>query len=124
VNVSEPRLVKLLNEMSVCVYHTLCHKFLAALILHIIASCISSKMIHKRVELKTRTMNSLPPRWCCYLYSCLNHSFCVEVTQMWGLVHVEKDSEDAPSVHAISVYTYLYFLCHIILWPEVLVTFR
>ena len=47
-------------------------------------------MIHKRVELKARSMNSLPPQWCRYLYCCLTHSSCVEVTQIWGLVHVEK----------------------------------
>jgi len=47
-------------------------------------------------------MNSLIPRWCCYVYCCLTHSFCVELTQRWGLAHVEKDSESASSVHAIS----------------------
>jgi len=102
VNVSKPRLVKLLNEMCVCIYHALCHKLLAALILHNYY-CIMHyfEMIHKQFELKTQTINSLPPQWCRYLYCCLTHSSCVEVTQIWGLVHVEKDSESAPSVHAI-----------------------
>ena len=61
-NASEPHLVELLDEMFiVCLSHMLCHKLLAALILHIIASCVNSKMMHKQVELKTRTINSLPP---------------------------------------------------------------
>jgi len=28
---------------------------------------------------------------------------CLEVTKRWGLVHVKKGSESAPSVHAFSV---------------------
>ena len=40
--------------------------------------------------LKTQTRNSLPLQWCHYLYFCLTHSSCVEVTQWWTLAHVEK----------------------------------
>ena len=80
-------------------------------------------------------MNSLPPQWCRYLYCCLTHSSCVEVTQIWGLVHVEK----VLSVYVVHIdiltmldcfteltilvlFMCLYILYHT-LWPEVSVTF-
>jgi len=49
-NLSELHLVELLEEMlSVCVYHMLCRKSLAALlIIRILTSCVNSIMIHKR----------------------------------------------------------------------------
>ena len=103
VSVSKPHLVEFLDEMSVCLssvctYHTLCCKSLAALISHSIASYINPKLIHKWVELKTRTLKSLSPRWCHYLYCCLTHRSCVEVTQWWGLVHIENGGRSALSM--------------------------
>ena len=100
-SVSEPHID--LDEFAMYIYRTSYHKLPAAHTLHIIVSCVNSKSIHKRVELKTRTINSLPPRWYCYLYCCLTHSSYVEVTQRWGLAHVEKDGESAPSVHGVLV---------------------
>ena len=49
----------------------------------------------------TPNMNSPHPRWCHYLYCCLTHSSCIEVTHRWWLVYVKKDGESASSVHAI-----------------------
>ena len=45
--------------MSVCLYHTSCHKSLATLILCTIVSCVNSKTIHKQVELCV-----LQSTWC------------------------------------------------------------
>ena len=100
-SVSEPHIG--LDEFAMYIYRMSYYKLPAALTLHIIVSCVNSKPIHKRVGLKTRTINSLPPRWYRYLYCCLTHSSYVEVTQRWVLAHVEKDGESAPSVHAILV---------------------
>jgi len=100
VSVSEPHI----DEFAVYIYIVRCAiNCLQLFTLHIIVSCINSKPIYKRVELKTRTINSLPPQWYHYLYCCLTHSCYIEVTQRWGLAHVEKGGESAPSVHAVSV---------------------
>jgi len=46
--VSPTYIVKLLDAMSVSAYCTLCRKSLANFIVRILASCVNSKMIHKR----------------------------------------------------------------------------
>ena len=95
------------NFPYICICHTLCYKSFATLILrkypYVMRKnysriiCRQSNGILDGVD-KTCTINSPPPQWCCYLHCSLPHSSFVEVTQRWGLAHVESDSESASTI--------------------------
>jgi len=53
--------------------------------------------VDKRRAVKHEQPTSSMDR-CCYLHCNLPHSSCVEVTERWGLAHVERDSESASTI--------------------------